>query len=183
MYRAYSISSFNEDGTSLSVTIKRVPDGYGTGIIFDSFKVGDTVTLEGPMGNELLVDKNAEKVLFVAGGIGITPFVPMVQDVIENENNHNNVKLIYGVNYEKDFMYDEHFSEMERLSENIDYIKVAAFDDEWEGEKGFVTDVMKNMNLEGYKIYMCGPKPMIDATMATLDQMGVKKEDIFFESA
>ncbi|MFP4662488.1 MAG: hypothetical protein ACLFPF_09865 [Halanaerobiales bacterium] len=67
----------------------------------------------------------------------------MVQDVIEKENNHKDVKLVYGVNYEKDFMYDEHFSEMERLSENVDYVKVAAFDEKWEGEKGFVTDVFK----------------------------------------
>ncbi len=183
MYRAYSISSFNEDGTGLSVTIKRVPDGYGTGIIFDNFKEGDMVQLEGPMGNELLVDKKAEKVLFIAGGIGITPFVPMVQDVFENGNNHYDVKLIYGVNYEKEFLYDEHFSEIENQNERFEYVKIVAFDDKWDGKKGFVTDVINEMKLEGYKIYMCGPKPMVDATMDTLNEKGVKEEDIFFESA
>lgn len=183
MYRAYSISSYNQDGKALSVTIKKVPDGYGTGIIFDNFNEGDTVELEGPMGNELSVDKNADKVLFVAGGIGITPFVPMVQNVVDNENNHSEVELIYGVNYEKDFLYDDHFSKMDKLDETFNYTKVVAFDENWDGKKGFVTDVIQDIDLDDYKIYMCGPGPMIDATMKTLDDMGVKEEDTFYESA
>jgi NAD(P)H-flavin reductase len=82
MYRAYSISSYNEDSNRLSVTIKKMEDGYGTTIIFEEFAKGDQIKLKGPMGDELVVDKTADEVLLVAGGIGVTPFVPIARDLI-----------------------------------------------------------------------------------------------------
>lgn len=183
MYRAYSISSYNEGGTRVSVTIKKMKDGYGTNIIFDSFKVGDYVDFEGPMGHELVVDNNADNVLLVAGGIGITPFIPIVTDLIRNENNVKNFKLIYGANYENEFIYVDEFKELENQSDKFEFVRVAAFDENWNGEKGFVTDYMKKLDLSNYKIYMCGPKPMIDASVKVLNDLGVNKKNINFESA
>ena len=52
MFRAYSIYSYGVDGTVVSVAVKRAKNGYGTDILFSEFKVGDQVTLEGPMGDE-----------------------------------------------------------------------------------------------------------------------------------
>lgn len=183
MYRAYSISSYNEDGTGLSVTVKQIKDGYGSNIVTSSFKAGDRVELEGPMGRELIVDKGAEKVLLVAGGIGITPFVPIVRDLMENPGNVKEVKLIYGVNYENEFVYDEEFKKLETRYRKFEYIKVAAFDGNWKGQKGFVTHIMQQMNLMDYKVYMCGPKPMVNASLKVLKELNVKEEDIFLESA
>ena len=184
MYRAYSISSYNEDSRTISVTIQKVEDGYGTEKIFENFKVGDRVELEGPMGHELLVDKDAKEVVLVGGGIGITPFVPIVRDLVENDNNIEKVTLIYGVNYQNEFLYDDHFKKFDYKSDKFDYVKVCAFDEEWEGEKGFVTDVMKKMETLGEsKIYMCGPKPMIDASLQTFKELDVKEENTFYESA
>lgn len=183
IFRAYSISSYNENGTEISVTIKKLEDGYGTNIIFNNFKVGDMIELEGPMGRELLVDKNADKVLLIAGGIGITPFVPIVRDITENKKAVENVKLIYGVNTPNEFIYDQEFSNFAKENEKFEYIKVVAFDDKWQGKKGFVTDVIKDMDLTDYKIYMCGSLPMINATLNVLGKLGVKEENIFFESA
>lgn len=183
MFRAYSISSCNKDGTELSVTIKKMPGGYGTGIIFNTFKEGDLVELNGPMGVRLVVNKNAGKILFVAGGIGITPFVPMAGDMVRNSNGAKDIKLIYGVNKVKEFIYDDHFTKLEAESNKFQYIKMVASDHSWSGKKGFVTDAMKEMDLKEYKIYMCGPKPMINATLKVLREAGVEEEDIFYESA
>lgn len=183
MYRAYSISSFNEDGTRVSVTIKRMETGYGTNIIFNGFKEGDIVELEGPMGNELIVDKSQDKVLLVGGGIGITPFLPIVRDLTENKNNVKEIKLVYGVNTPKEFIYNEEFTSLDTKNTKFDYLQVVAFDESWKGHKGFVTDVIKDMDLTGYKVYMCGPKPMTNATVKLLEKMNVQKENIFEESA
>lgn len=183
MFRAYSISSFQEDGSGLSVTIKKMPNGYGTNMIFDQFKVDDLIELEGPMGRELVVDKSAEKIAFIAGGIGITPFVPMVQDALNENNMHKKVTLIYGVNKENELMYDDDLTGFAGQNDKLDYRKVVAFDENWKGQRGFVTDVLKEMELEGYKIYMCGPKPMIHPTVKQLLSQGVKEENIYYESA
>ena len=50
-----------KDNTKLSIIIKKVEKGYGTNIIFNDLKVGDIVELEGPMGDELIVDNSAKK--------------------------------------------------------------------------------------------------------------------------
>lgn len=60
---------------------------------------------------------------------------------------------------------------------------MVASDDSWKGRRGFVTDILKEMELEGSKVYLCGPKPMISPTVKQLQSQGVKEEDIFFESA
>ena len=184
MYRAYSISSSHKDRTRISVTIKKIQAGFGTGLIFGSLKVGDKVELEGPMGRDLIVDKSAAKVLLVAGGIGITPFVPIVRDLIETGNSVEQIALIYGVNKEEEFIYDDYFKTLAASQPKFTYLPVVAFPGEsWKKHRGFVTDVMKNMDLKGYKVYMCGPKPMIKATLEVLKTKGLDEKDIFAESA
>ncbi|HYE67547.1 MAG TPA: FAD-binding oxidoreductase, partial [Anaerovoracaceae bacterium] len=183
MFRAYSISSFNEDGSKLSITVKKDPKGYGTELMFNKFNVDDVVDLEGPLGADLVVDKSEEKLVFVAGGIGITPFLPMIQDVLNDDNQNKKVTLIYGVNKEDEFLYHDELKDLDLQSEKLEYKQVVAFDDNWKGKKGFVTDVLKEMNLDGHKIYLCGPKPMIQPTVKQLVKQGVKDADIKYESA
>jgi NAD(P)H-flavin reductase len=73
---------------------------------------------------------------------------------------------------------------LEQQSTHFEFIPTVAFDDEWEGQKGFVTDYLKEIpELSKYKIYMCGPKPMIDASVRKLAELGVSQENISYESA
>lgn len=182
MFRAYSIAAFNEKEGTLSIGIKKMEGGYGTSIIFDTFKKGLNVDLEGPMGEELIIDKKAKKVLLVAGGIGITPFAPIVTDLIKDDTIED-VTLVYGANYEKEFIYKNEFSQLAKENNKFNFVQVAAFDDNWKGEKGFVTDYIKKRDLKGYKVYMCGPKPMINATLDVLHTLDVTDKDISYESA
>jgi NAD(P)H-flavin reductase len=185
MFRAYSISSYNHDNKRVSVTIKKVPNGYGTDIIYNTFKEGDPVILEGPMGHELRIDPHAEHVLLVGGGIGITPFLPIVTDLTRNAPERlQQVKLLYGVNNTDEFLYKDEFEQLEQASPRFEFLPTVAFDDTWNGHKGFVTDAMPGIpHLSKYTIYMCGPKPMITASMKKLAELGVPQENIHYESA
>lgn len=182
-YRAYSISGYDKETNELRVTIKKAPNGYGTGIIFNTFKKGDKVELKGPMGNELIVDKQAKKVIFVAGGIGITPFVPMAESMVTALKCEKEVHLVYGVNKADEFLYEDSFDSLEDKCSKFAVNKVVAFDPSWKGKKGFVTDVLKEIDVTDSKVYICGPKPMITPTIRTLKDLGVKEEDIYYESA
>ena len=182
MFRAFSVSYFDELNSQIGVTVKKVPGGYGTDILFNNFAEGKEVILEGPIGDELIVDKNTNKALFVGGGIGITPFLPMVIDAVKKDS-IDEVKLIYGVNKEDELIYNEEFEKLEREHDKFEFIKVAAFDDNWKGEKGFVTTPMERLNLDEYRIYMCGPKPMINASLDKLNKLGIEEDRIYYESA
>lgn len=182
MYRAYSIAGIEDNGNLIKVTVMKLSDGYGTSIIFSEFKEGQEIELKGPMGHELIVDNNADNVMLVGGGIGITPFIPIVEDLVNKDTNINNLKLIYGVNEENQFLYREFFEEMDAESDIFEFIPVVAFDDNWGGEKGFVTDVMDKYDLDDYKIYMCGPGPMEAAARQLLDDKDFDQSQLYVES-
>lgn len=72
---------------------------------------------------------------------------------------------------------------MEYEHKMFEFIKVVASDETWEGKKGFVTNVIQEMDLESYKVYICGPKPMIGPALKMLKQRNVSEKAIFVESA
>ncbi|KAB3524826.1 4Fe-4S binding protein [Alkaliphilus serpentinus] len=181
-YRAYSISSYNEDNKTLNVIIKKVDKGYGTDIIFNKFKVGDFIELEGPMGDELVLDRAADKLLFIGNGIGITPFIALAKDAVLNQSVAQFIKLLQGQRYEEDFIYDEYFKDLDKNYDQFQYISVASRPKNKDQCKGYVTDLLKEMDLKGYKVYMCGSKKMIIDSYDILVKQGVKKEDIYYES-
>ena len=183
MFRAFSISGYDAAKGEIRVTIKKVPHGYGTTLIERGYSVGDQVELEGPLGRELIVDRTADELVLVAGGIGITPFLPILHDLKENTGNGKKVSLIYGVNKSHEFLYQEEFQAIAEDYPEFEFIPVVAFEEDYPGEKGFVTDVLKKKDLTGSKIYMCGPGPMMDATMKVFGDLNVPEENIYYESA
>lgn len=181
-YRAYSISTIADDGTGLSVIIKKVEKGYGTAKIFDGFKVGDMIELKGPMGNELVIDPDAEKVLFVANGIGITPFIAMAKSSLRDLPHVKQVKLLAGQRKRDELIYNEYFRELGSATQ-FEYIPILSRDKFSGLKSGYVSDAIREMHhLKGYKVYMCGSKNMIADSYNLLIEKGVKKEDIHYES-
>ncbi|WP_408898842.1 PDR/VanB family oxidoreductase [Nocardioides sp. R1-1] len=76
--RQYSLCSSPADLTTYQVAVLREPQGRGgSSFVHDVLAVGDEVRIGGPRNNFGLVD--AGRYLFIAGGIGITPIVPMIQ--------------------------------------------------------------------------------------------------------
>lgn len=78
LVRQYSLCSSPADLTTYQVAVLREPQGRGgSSFVHDVLAVGDEVRIGGPRNNFGLVD--ASRYIFIAGGIGITPIVPMIQ--------------------------------------------------------------------------------------------------------
>jgi len=77
LVRQYSLCGDPADRSVLQVAVLREQDGRGgSRFVHDELADGDLVEIRGPRNNFALVD--APRYLFIAGGIGITPIVPMV---------------------------------------------------------------------------------------------------------
>ncbi len=181
-YRAYSISSFDEDHRHVTMIIKKVETGYGTGIIFDEFQEGVQVELEGPMGDVLVPKAGTEHMIFVANGIGITPFIPLVKEALENRDEVKSVKLITGQRYAKDLLYHDYFEEMAQKDQRFDYQAIVSREDAAGLPRGHVTKLLKEMDATGYKAYLCGTKVMVVDAHRILTENGLNSENFFFES-
>ncbi|NLT05847.1 MAG: hypothetical protein GXY03_06010, partial [Solirubrobacterales bacterium] len=76
--RQYSLCGDPAEPGRWRIAVLREPDGRGGSVwLHDSVGAGDRLSVRGPRNHFELVD--AERYVFVAGGIGITPLVPMVR--------------------------------------------------------------------------------------------------------
>ena len=179
VFRAYSISSTPDECNFLRLAIKKVSDGLGSPIVYE-FKEGTEVILEGPMGEFILHD-NTKDVIFVANGIGITPFVSMTKEAVKRKK--GKVKVLFGVRNEKDIMYDDYFKKLAEEYPDFEYIlSLTKPSENWTGQKGRVPAIIEKMDLKDYDAYLCGSKAMLKDTKEALLKSGIKAERIFFES-
>ncbi|WP_067678919.1 PDR/VanB family oxidoreductase [Nocardia miyunensis] len=89
--RQYSLCGSPADRRQWQVAVLLVPEGRGgSAHIHESCAVGDTVRVTGPRNNFPL--ESASEYLFIAGGIGITPMLPMIAEVAASGKNW---RLVY----------------------------------------------------------------------------------------
>jgi NAD(P)H-flavin reductase len=91
------------------------------------------------------------------------------------------VKLLTGKRRKSELLYDAYFRSLENDG-RFEYIPVVSRDKDSGLRNGYVTDILKEMDLEGYKVYMCGTKSMIIDSYRILLNKGIQKEDIHYES-
>ena len=186
--RAYSISSSPKDSLEgkYVLTIKLVDGGLMSKYIFDTWTVGTQVTVSAPSGNfEYQPLRDAAKVVCVAGGSGITPFVSMANAISDGDEDFE-MTLIYGSKTYDSILFRE---ELEALAGKCDKIKVVhVLSDEdkvVEGtEKGFITaDIIKKYAPENepYSVFICGSQQMYAFVDKEIEKLGLEKKYIRHE--
>ena len=186
--RAYSISSSPKDSLEgkYVLTIKLVEGGLMSKFIFDTWKEGRSVEVSAPAGNfEYQELRDAKKVICLAGGSGITPFVSMANAIKDGDEDFEMVLLYGSRNYDNILFKDE----LAALEKECDKIKVVhVLSDEKKAkkgtEKGFITaELIKKYAPENeeYSIFICGPQQMYDFLDGELEKLGKEKKYIRHE--
>jgi glycine betaine catabolism B len=134
------------------------------------FRRGDAIEAHDLEG-DFVVDDSRKTFVFIAGGIGITPFRAILLDLDYNKKPLN-VQLLYA-NRDNDFVYRK---ELEALRTRhpefrIDYVVSPNRIDE-KSIAQLVPDIQKPM------LYVSGPEPMVESTDEILKQIGVPEKRI-----
>lgn len=183
--RPYSISSSPKEALEgkYVLTIKRVPGGLASNYMLDHFKVGEKVTLSGPLGEFVYLPvRDAKTVIGIAGGSGITPFHSFAKAIVENDEDFQLI-LLYGSRTEKDILFREDFDAFEKASDKVKVVHVLS-DEEKEGyEHGFVTAelIKKYAPSENYSIFLCGPAGMYHFLDQQIQTLGIERKWIRHE--
>lgn len=188
--RAYSISSSPKEALEgkYVLTIKLVEGGLMSQYIFDTWTVGRGVEVSAPSGNfEYQELRDAKKVICLAGGSGITPFVSMAKAIADGDEDFE-MTLLYGSRNAKSILFK---AELEELCASCDKIKVVHVlsDDgnigEDDGfEKGFITaELIKKYapEKEKYSVFLCGPQQMYEFLDKELEKLILEKKYIRHE--
>ncbi len=186
--RAYSISSSPKDSINNKyvLTIKLVEGGLMSRYIFDTWEVGSKVEVSAPAGNfEYQPLRDAKKVICLAGGSGITPFVSMANAINDGDEDFE-MTLLYGSRTKDAILFAD---ELEKLASENEKIKVVhVLSDEKkvpkDCEKGFITaDLIKKYapENEAYSVFICGPQQMYDFLDKELEKLNLEKKYIRHE--
>jgi predicted ferric reductase len=134
---------------------------------------GDRVVVEGPYG-KFASDATSRPSIWIAGGIGITPFVSLARSF----SNQNPTYLFYSAKEDSDFIYKNEF---QKIAKENDKLKLIFWNS---GERGHLTaEQIKNKvgEITKYSFYLCGPWKMMMSIKKSLKEMHVKDHDIHYE--
>lgn len=137
---------------------------------------GTEVDMADAMGDFVLPKLTQTPLIFVAGGIGLTPFHSMAGWLAES-GEQRNIRFLYAVNSEDDIIWQDVFTKA-----GIDpTIAVANPSDSWGGLRGRLdADTILGIEkpTDDTLIYISGPEPMVEALQADLEAKGVAKRQI-----
>lgn len=180
----WTISSSPGQKDFVSSTIKAVGDFTAT---IGKTRPGDTAIVHAPFGRfSYLLHKHEKDLVFVAGGIGITPLMSMIRHMRDTESPLP-VTLIYANRTRADIVFAK---ELEKIQAgrypNLNVVHVLSRpDDQWQGETGHVSmELLKKHcgpDLSGKAFYLCGPPGMTEAVVAGLKKSGVKDGQMHLE--
>ncbi|OGT38495.1 MAG: hypothetical protein A3F12_04105 [Gammaproteobacteria bacterium RIFCSPHIGHO2_12_FULL_38_14] len=149
-----------------------------------SLQIGDEIKLAGPTGAFTLHENINIPAVFIAGGIGITPFYSMIRDAI-HQRVMQPMYLFYGNQTIEDAAF---FHELTALSKSNPQFKfIPVFDranEEWQGERGYITDTILKKYLDDIILpnyYVCGSPAMVTALQELLMEMGIESDKIKVE--
>jgi predicted ferric reductase len=178
----YSFSSSAEHPERLEFTIKALGDFSGS---IGERGDGARAYIEGPYGSFTFTDPSARGAVFIAGGIGVTPFMSMLR-TMRDRNDSRHFMLFYGNERIEDIVFREEIGRLQQVL-NLEVHHVLEHPPaDWDGLDGLVSTEMLEAHLpqagaSDYHYYICGPEPMIDVAEPTLIDRGLPLSRIYAE--
>ncbi len=164
--RWFTISS-SPDEEHLAITTKRTSSNGST--FKDTLwrlKPGSPVDLAQPMGDFVLPKDRAIPLVFVAGGIGITPYRSMLK-WLEYTKEERDIELLWAISEPKDAIF------MDLLNRSVVVIKQY---EKSEGKRLEIAEILSRAHShKNTRIYISGPEPMVETLTVGLEKAGVAK--------
>jgi len=186
MNRSYSISSSPNQREHIELTVRREPRGAVSRHIVDLLRVGDTIEAGGPVGKFTFDGTEADSIVLISGGVGITPMVSISRYLTE-QTWPGDIFFIYVCRTPSDYILGDTIAALQRDNPKLHVLvtMTRAEGTDWQGPRGHLTAEMLAQavpELTSRRIHLCGPIPMMDATKALLTEMGVPSEQLKTEA-
>lgn len=168
--RAFTIASSptDKDVVQISTRIRDTPFKQK----LSKLEKGSSVRITGPEGDFILPDDYSNRVVFLSGGIGVTPFRSMIKYATDKQLPVK-ITMFDSNRNQANILYKDEFDSWAKLNKNLEIIyaitegeKLPSAD--WKGERGFIDKAMLARYLTKYELnhstfYLCGPPAMLNA--------------------
>ena len=186
MNRSYSISSSPTQRDYVDLTVRREPRGAVSRHIDDLLKVGDLIEVGGPVGRFTFSGAEAESIVLISGGVGITPMMSISRYLTERSW-PGDIFLLYTCRAPVDFIFEKELAALQQLNPKLHVIVTMsrAEGTDWKGLRGHLTKellIQAVPNLASRRIHLCGPPSMMESTKAILTELGVPPDNVKTEA-
>lgn len=175
--------SFSSSPTEDFLEFTKSLTGHEFSNDFARMGLGDAATIRGPYG-KLTLQENHKKICMLSGGIGITPLRSMVRYSTDKELK-TSIILLYSNRFEDALVFMDDFDEMLVRNPNFKVITAITRPSQiWKGLTGRINREMIEKRVPDYAerfFYSCGSKPMVDAMVDMLSNMGLPEAQIKYE--
>jgi glycine betaine catabolism B len=185
MNRSYSISSSPNERDYVDLTVKREERGAVSRHIVDLLNVGDEIEAGGPIGKFTFTGTEAESVVLIGAGVGITPMMSVARYLTE-QSWPGEIFFIYGCRSPTDLIFGKAISALELRNPNLRVaITMSKPTPDWKGFRGRITKeflLEAVPNLAARRVQLCGPPTMMDTIKVLLAEIGVTSENLKTEA-
>jgi predicted ferric reductase len=164
----------------VSISVKSVGDFTST---IPNTKTSDLAYVDKPYGVFSFLNYDAKNLVFIAGGIGITPFISMLRYIYDSKLDKN-ITLIWGNKSSADIAFKDELEKMASEMPSLKVIYIMSGQQDWQGEKGYVdAEKIKKyvLDFKDTQFFVCGPPVMTRNVINALRQLGISKKYIHFE--
>jgi len=144
--------------------------------------VGGKVGLRGPFGRGWPVaEAEGKQLLVIAGGLGLPPLRPVIEEAVAKPGRFAEVKVLYGARTQTDLIYTHEYSRWQAANGCNLLLTVDRGTGDWRGNVGVVTTLFPMAGVDpGRAIaFICGPELMLKFSILGLVKIGVPPERIF----
>ena len=176
--RCYTISSSPTRPHTISITVKRQPNGIVSNWLHDNMQIGKKIAAFGPSGEFTTADLKAEKTLFLSAGSGVTPLMSMTrafQELAENQD----VVFVHSTRSPEDIIF---LKELDLIAFNQPKFRAGficeQIDDVLRGSSMLAgrlgVEALQQLapDFKSREIFTCGPAPYMAAVRTMLDAAG-----------
>ncbi|RLT94494.1 flavin reductase family protein [Ketobacter sp.] len=177
--RTFTISSspyqWRTDGT-LSITVKKVPNGKVTGWMHEHLGTNDVISISQAAGDFVLEQEMDGSVGYIAAGSGITPIMSQLRWLSANQMPVA-AKLLYFANTRQDFIFGSEILALTQTNQRLSSHLIASYDDSDSQHKLPQAPICAEhiaalLESQPRNIYLCGPHPFREIAKSLLQEAG-----------
>lgn len=184
--RSYTIASSPTQCAFVEITVKREDRGAVSKFMNEKLAVGDLLQVAGPFGAFTFTGSDADSIVLIAGGVGITPVMSVLRYLTDRAW-PGEIFLLYGARSTEEFVFREEIERLERRHANLHVLAAMQRTPGtvWLGPEGNLTKELVAgavPRIAERRVHLCGPPPMMAAVRQILLELGVAEAQIHTEA-
>lgn len=184
--RSYTIASSAAQTAYVETTIKREEPGVFSDYMHDKIIEGDLVDVMAPSGVFTFTGTEADSVVLIGGGVGITPLMAAIR-YLADTCWPGEIFLVYGAQTTEQFIFRDELEYLQRHMRNLHVAATMAraAGTSWMGAEGHITKEFLTQSVPELikrRVHLCGPPGMMEAMKKIMAELGVPADQVKTEA-